>query len=30
LAASIFHRSIHSISQVKADLALAGIPVRET
>ena len=30
LAASIFHRSIHSISQVKAELALAGIPVRET
>lgn len=29
LAASIFHRSIHSIADVKADLALAGVPVRE-
>jgi cyclase len=29
LAASIFHRSIHSIAQVKIDLALAGVPVRE-
>jgi cyclase len=30
LAASIFHRSIHSIAQVKADLALASVPVRDT
>jgi cyclase len=30
LAASIFHRSIHSISDVKSSLARAGIPVRET
>lgn len=29
LAASIFHRSTHSIAQVKIDLALAGVPVRE-
>ena len=28
LAASIFHRSTHSISDVKAELALAGVPVR--
>lgn len=30
LAASIFHRSIFSISDVKSDLAMAGVPVRET
>jgi cyclase len=30
LAASIFHRSTHSISDVKAELALAGVPVRGT
>jgi len=30
LAASIFHRSIYSIADVKADLALAGVPVRES
>ncbi len=29
LAASIFHRSTHSIADVKAELALAGVPVRE-
>ena len=29
LAASIFHRSVHSILEVKAELALAGIAVRE-
>lgn len=29
LAASIFHRSIHSIAKVKASLRVAGIPVRE-
>ncbi|MFV1970747.1 MAG: imidazole glycerol phosphate synthase subunit HisF [Acidimicrobiia bacterium] len=29
LAASIFHRSIYTIAEVKADLALAGVPVRE-
>ena len=29
LAASIFHRSIHSIPEVKAELALAGVPMRE-
>ncbi len=30
LAASIFHRSIHSIAEAKEELALAGIPVRIT
>ena len=30
LAASIFHRSIHSIADVKADLAASGVPIRET
>ena len=30
LAASIFHRDIHSISAVKADMAAAGVPVRRT
>lgn len=30
LAASIFHRDIHSIDAVKADMAAAGIPVRLT
>jgi len=30
LAASIFHRDIHSISAVKAALAAAGVPVRRT
>jgi cyclase len=30
LAASIFHRDIHSISAVKADMAAAGVPVRLT
>ncbi|MEN8040742.1 MAG: imidazole glycerol phosphate synthase subunit HisF [Actinomycetota bacterium] len=30
LAASIFHRSIHSIGDVKRSLARAGVPVRET
>jgi cyclase len=29
LAASIFHRSVHSIPEVKAELALAGVAVRE-
>lgn len=29
LAASIFHRSIHSIPEVKAELSLAGVSVRE-
>jgi cyclase len=29
LAASIFHRSVHSIPEVKAELALAGLAVRE-
>jgi cyclase len=28
LAASIFHRDIHSIDAVKADMAAAGVPVR--
>lgn len=28
LAASIFHRDIHSIGAVKADMAAAGVPVR--
>ena len=28
LAASIFHRDIHSIAAVKADMAAAGVPVR--
>ena len=28
LAASIFHRRIHSISEVKAAMAAAGLPVR--
>ena len=28
LAASIFHRDIHSIEAVKADMAAAGVPVR--
>lgn len=28
LAASIFHRSTHSIADVKAEFALAGVPVR--
>ena len=28
LAASIFHRDIHSIDTVKADMAAAGVPVR--
>ena len=30
LAASIFHRDIHSIEAVKADMAAAGVPVRLT
>lgn len=30
LAASIFHRSIYSIAEVKATLSRAGIPVRQT
>lgn len=30
LAASIFHRDIHSIGAVKADMARAGVPVRLT
>jgi len=30
LAASIFHRDIHSIDAVKADMAAAGVPVRLT
>ena len=30
LAASIFHRSIHSIASVKAAMAAAGLPVRAT
>ena len=30
LAASIFHRDIHSIAAVKADMAAAGVPVRLT
>ena len=30
LAASIFHRDIHSIAAVKADMAAAGVPVRIT
>ena len=30
LAASIFHRRIHSIASVKAAMAVAGIPVRAT
>ena len=29
LAASIFHRSIYSIHDVKSDLAMAGVAVRE-
>jgi len=29
LAASIFHRDVHSIAAVKADMAAAGIPVRQ-
>lgn len=29
LAASIFHRSIYSVSDVKEDLARSGVPVRE-
>jgi cyclase len=28
LAASIFHRSLHSIASVKAAMAAAGLPVR--
>ena len=28
LAASIFHRGIHSIGSVKAAIAAAGVPVR--
>jgi cyclase len=28
LAASIFHRRIHSIAEVKAAMAAAGLPVR--
>ena len=28
LAASVFHRGIHSIASVKAALAAAGVPVR--
>jgi imidazole glycerol-phosphate synthase subunit HisF len=28
LAASIFHRDLHSIAAVKAALAAAGVPVR--
>jgi cyclase len=28
LAASIFHRDIHSIAAVKAAMAAAGVPVR--
>ena len=28
LAASIFHRRIHSIADVKATMAAAGLPVR--
>ena len=28
LAASIFHRRLHSIAEVKAAMAAAGIPVR--
>ena len=30
LAASIFHRGLMSIGQVKAGLAAAGVPVRQT
>jgi len=30
LAASIFHRDLHSIAAVKADMAAAGVPVRLT
>jgi cyclase len=30
LAASIFHRDIHSIAAVKTDMAAAGVPVRVT
>ena len=30
LAASIFHRDIHSIDTVKMDMAAAGVPVRLT
>ena len=30
LAASIFHRDIHSVDAVKADMAAAGVPVRLT
>jgi len=30
LAASIFHRGIHSIGSVKAAIAAAGLPVRIT
>ena len=30
LAASIFHRRMHSIASVKAAMAAAGIPVRIT
>ena len=30
LAASIFHRDIHSIAAVKDALAAAGVPVRRT
>ena len=30
LAASIFHRDLHSIAAVKAALAAAGLPVRWT
>jgi cyclase len=30
LAASIFHRRIHSIASVKAAMDTAGIPVRRT
>jgi len=29
LAASIFHRRLHAISDVKAAMAAAGIPVRQ-
>ena len=29
LAASIFHRRIHSIGEVKAAMAAAGLPVRQ-
>ena len=28
LAASIFHRRIHSIAEVKAAMAAAGLPIR--